>query len=121
MKRVKGFTLDSGTEKGFGWYIQCEVTRVGTFNDKGGIRLRYKTNHNIYLENKKYMNKRSIEDKRIREIKKGLGFCLICGTIDPIVLIEHHVFGRKSDEITITLCANCHQKLHFYKGAKLNA
>jgi len=49
--------------------------------------------------------------------------CFFCGESNPIVLEEHHIVPRAAAEfidvdpedleITVTLCANCHKKLHY--------
>jgi len=43
----------------------------------------------------------------------GDGMCLYCGEIFPLILEEHHIFGRTSDSI-ITLCAKHHA--YFTRG-----
>jgi len=37
------------------------------------------------------------------------GYCLSCGDNDLLVLNNHHIFGRNNSDITITICANCHE------------
>ena len=55
---------------------------------------------------------RSVRDKAI----KSSGMCLFCNEIDWRVLVQHHVFGKRIDSFTITLCANCHAILHWNLG-----
>jgi len=38
----------------------------------------------------------------------GDGCCLYCGEINPFMLNNHHIFGRKNNDFTITLCENHH-------------
>lgn len=44
-----------------------------------------------------------------RDLKK---YCKICGETDPLKLEEHHPDKINRPDYTITLCANCHSKLH---------
>lgn len=44
------------------------------------------------------------------------GMCLSCGEIDFAVLQQHHPDPVKLPTFTITLCANCHARLHFLTG-----
>ena len=44
------------------------------------------------------------------------GICLFCPEIDFSVLEEHHPYPEKLPDFTITLCANCHARLHWYLG-----
>ena len=39
---------------------------------------------------------------------KGDGCCLYCGEINPFMLNNHHIFGRKNSDFTITLCEDHH-------------
>jgi len=50
--------------------------------------------------------------QRFNELRKGFGFCLICNSLDLDILEEHHV----TEDFTITLCPNCHRRLHLYQG-----
>ena len=46
--------------------------------------------------------------------------CFFCGESSPVVLEKHHVLpkygifvdGENAPEVTFTLCANCHRKIH---------
>ena len=42
-------------------------------------------------------------------VKKRI--CASCG-YDGIALDEHHIYGRKNSDETITLCSNCHREYH---------
>ena len=53
-----------------------------------------------------------------KTIRQSMGICLMCGNINWDELVYHHVFGRKTDEFQITLCANCHHRLHWNIGMK---
>lgn len=44
------------------------------------------------------------------------GICLFCGEIDPTLFEEHHPDKVKMPDFKITLCANCHRKLHWFYG-----
>jgi hypothetical protein len=37
--------------------------------------------------------------------------CLICGEGDQRCLEDHHIGGRKYDQMTVITCSNCHSKL----------
>lgn len=37
--------------------------------------------------------------------------CAACG-YSGIALDEHHIYGRKISDETITLCSNCHREYH---------
>lgn len=49
-----------------------------------------------------------ISYKKGKSYKTGDGCCLYCGEINPFMLNNHHIFGRKNSDFTITLCENCH-------------
>ena len=48
--------------------------------------------------------------------RKTSGMCLLCGEIDWLVLEEHHVDPVKLPKFKISLCANCHKKIHWFTG-----
>jgi hypothetical protein len=53
-----------------------------------------------------------MRENKIRDwLLAGTGHCIICGNTDPRVFEEHHIAGRKHSDLTVTLCANCHQKI----------
>ena len=73
----------------------------------------------IYGDTIQYHKKRAIncvDNMNARRAINSDGMCLICGSIDWTVLQEHHIDKEKMPNFTITLCANHHQKLHYYKG-----
>lgn len=39
---------------------------------------------------------------------RGQGICLHCDELNPFLLENHHIFGRKVSDFTISMCANCH-------------
>ncbi len=56
------------------------------------------------------------------EVVKGVGElmgkkCFFCGESNPLVLEEHHIIPQSITDgfvsETVTLCANCHKKLHY--------
>ena len=49
----------------------------------------------------------------------GDGICLFCGEIDFAVLDSHHPYPDELPNFKITLCANCHRRLHFYSGGNI--
>lgn len=61
------------------------------------------------------------QQKEFEKQCNGLGFCLFCGCMDLDVLQEHHIFGRNYDEMTTTLCPNCHHRLHRFLGVMLGS
>jgi len=65
-----------------------------------------------------YIKKRgkNVENNQYNRAINGMGMCLICGKIDFRTHQERHIFGKKSDKLTITLCANHHQILHWERG-----
>jgi hypothetical protein len=43
--------------------------------------------------------------------------CLYCGNTDPLLvrprrIVDHHIFGRKRDSLTVFACLNCHAVAH---------
>ena len=53
-----------------------------------------------------------ISEQKVRDkLLSGRCLCCICGDMDPRVLEEHHIAGRKHSTLTVTLCGNCHRKL----------
>ena len=60
---------------------------------------------------------KTIKERKIfRERKKTDGICLFCGETDFMVLEEHHIDKEKMPDFTVTLCANCHRRLHWFTG-----
>jgi len=63
--------------------------------------------------------KKARERSDLKQFEKqcnGLGFCLICNCLDLDILEEHHIFGVNMNDITVTLCPNCHNRLHRFMG-----
>lgn len=44
----------------------------------------------------------------------GTGICLVCGELNPLLLLNHHIFGRKNTDDVVSLCANCHTLHRYY-------
>ena len=43
--------------------------------------------------------------------------CIYCGNTDPLLvrprrIVDHHIFGRDRDVITVPACLNCHAVAH---------
>jgi hypothetical protein len=53
------------------------------------------------------------EEKRAyEEAVAGGGMCLLCGDVlDPWIIQEHHIAGRKNNSLTIPVCPTCHTQL----------
>jgi hypothetical protein len=90
-----------GKEEGWYWDIDIHVCRNGTFHQKSALRFR-KIKHEI---------ERTLFSKAVRR-----GVCVICGEIDFRVLEDHHPFPDKDKNLKLTLCANCHARLHWMLG-----
>lgn len=45
---------------------------------------------------------------RLHAYLQGNGCCLYCGETNPFTLNNHHIYGRKTSDFTITLCENHH-------------
>ena len=91
-----------GTEDFIMWYFEQYVTvqgkiNVGYFNSSSPP-----SNSMLYL--------RAIN---------SMGMCLFCGELDWRVLQEHHPDKIKLPNFKVTLCANCHAKLHWNYGTHI--
>ena len=47
----------------------------------------------------------------------GKARCLYCGNTDPLLvrprrIVDHHIFGRDRDPLTVQACLNCHFGAH---------
>lgn len=51
------------------------------------------------------------EKKWIEEFLSGQGFCIICHHADSLDLEYHHIGGKNNDNLTVSVCRNCHGKL----------
>ena len=89
------------------WQIRQVVNREGKICSSNVECLHYEKKKGRDAENNRYL--RAI---------KGMGICLECGELDFRVLCNHHIFGKKYSDIKITLCANCHQRLHWERGRR---
>lgn len=82
-----------------------------TFFDKkciycgGKIQEKIKYNHNA-----KWCSKcRKI--RNLCEKWEKASICICCGELNPLILLPtgHHLLGRDNSDITIPICANCHE------------
>ena len=59
-----------------------------------------------------------IREQKVRDkFLAGSGNCIFCSILNPFVLEEHHLAGRKHSDLTVTLCANHHTMLSRTQGA----
>lgn len=79
----------------------------------------------VQVRKKYYLRNREAKllDRLIYRFKSNtMGFCLMCGELNLIVLEDHHIFGRKISDTTITLCANHHRvatKLPMFAASRI--
>lgn len=98
----KHLHLLNGVEKGFQYMVYVNVNRKGEiFESNPEFSL-------VEIDN--------FERCLFNRVIKTMGMCLICGEIDFTVLEEHHPDKEKMPDFKITLCGNCHNRLHFYYG-----
>ena len=102
-KHTKSFTLLSGTEEAWYWRVSVVISPTGGFWNKGRFTI-----HRI--------RKRGEHNQRYYRAINSMGECLFCGEIDWRVLEEHHPDKEKLPDFTVTLCANCHRKIHWDTG-----
>ena len=89
------------------WQIRALINSEGALTSSHIDCYHYKKDSKITVENRRY-----------KAAIGGAGMCLSCGELDLRALQTHHVFGKKYDPFVITLCANCHQILHWERGRK---
>lgn len=51
------------------------------------------------------------KQQRLRRLGTQSPICVGCSESDPRALELHHTAGRKHDDDTVIVCANCHRKL----------
>jgi hypothetical protein len=76
-----------------------------------GRKFKFKLRHNKdpHMERICYTCKRSFLRYIWKKWEKA-NVCIICGELNPLFLIEHHILGRdKAPDTTIFICANCHE------------
>ena len=44
----------------------------------------------------------------------GMGMCLACGELNPLLMENHHLFGRKNTDDVVSLCSDCHTLSRYY-------
>lgn len=103
MKRIQKY-IGGGSEEGKMWTLYQYI------NEKGKINSSFFAIHN--------RDKNSNSNMLINKMKITAGMCLECGDIDFSHLHQHHIDKQKMPDFTITLCANCHSTLHFYRGGR---
>lgn len=57
------------------------------------------------------------EQKCLAKFLVGSGCCIICFNANPLLLDEHHLFGRANSEIILTVCSNHHALLTRMQGS----
>ena len=103
MRGKSMYLCGENIERNMGWGLSQYIDQIGnvlkqTFNYQVG------------------RSKNSVDNSNFARAIHSDGHCLICGSLDWTVLQEHHIDKKKMEDFTVTLCANCHQKLHYYKG-----
>jgi hypothetical protein len=53
----------------------------------------------------------------LEQLETEQACCQYCGNTDPLVvrrrrIVNHHIFGRKRDTLTVSACLNCHAVAH---------
>ena len=121
--KKKAITILSEREEEFHYEIQIEVYENGSFGNKGTFfRLHEKRRHQRRkgegLPHRVYQQRSDAYNKAVRSD----GCCLICGCYDCIDILEqHHPDKKKMPNFTISLCPNCHRRVHLYFGKNLSA
>ena len=98
---LKVIQLGRGKNEGWYWDISVHICQNGTFKNRNQFK----------FQNVKHMIERVLFHKVIKR-----GVCMFCGEIDFRVLEDHHPFPNKDENLKITLCANCHSRLHWMLG-----
>lgn len=96
-----------------GLYSSCKECANKTWRDyyhseRGNITQKIKSKR-YYSENRVKTRARHDANTFIFKFKKRGGTCLICFSINPFTLTEHHYFGKKISDNVIALCENCHE------------
>lgn len=55
--------------------------------------------------------KEARKQARLEKLGSNEPLCGTCGERDERCLENHHVAGRKRDDFTLAVCANCHRKV----------
>lgn len=106
-EKTKSISLIGGSINEWCWNIIITIIDNGSFHNKGKIVLLNYTEQDN--ERRQYKRDKKAFDRAIL----GMGCCLFCNELDFRVLEEHHIDKEKLPNFTITLCANCHRKLHW--------
>lgn len=86
------------TFDGFGWKFTCEWC---------GDEFRSRGNNAKLCENCRKMKRTKLGSNWIHAT-----MCICCGELNPLFLLTgdgHHILGKDNSEITIPICANCHE------------
>ena len=129
----KRFSLISGTEEGIRWAGIMRVRRNGKISfpdlyvqDVQTWQQDFRENNRKLVQQKErayYAKNLDRERRRRREstlfrnaTKYSMGICWECGEINWEFLENHHPDKEKLPDFTVTMCANCHTRLHYYLG-----
>lgn len=110
--------------KGHGRIKVIRLTTISGVEGDSVFSCRIKIDENGYVTCLRNIEQGNVIIKRRQGSQAGLfkrainssGMCLFCGEINFIVLQEHHPFPCSLPQFTVTLCANCHAKVHFFAG-----
>ena len=114
-RKAKYVTLQTGSEETFHWSLSVgirEKSRVFS----GAFCLASEKARKYRMEYNKKWKRRQGGYQIFRNRIKSDGICLFCGEIEWCILEEHHPYPDEMSDITFTLCANCHRRLHWYMG-----
>lgn len=102
MRKTRHIGLYGWQEEGHYYNIRVLINSIGKILDRGSWM---GTN-----------NRGKAETFLIRKKVDGGGLCLFCGCIDWMCLENHHPDKIKMPNFSVTLCANCHRKVHWMNG-----
>lgn len=129
----KQIGLLSGTEEKIRWVVQIRVNRSGVVSfpdmfqqDMGRWHREYRDkNRKLVQQKEREYYARTILNQRWRKreetffrkvTKQSMGICWECGNINWDELQQHHPYPKKMPKFKVTMCANCHARMHWYLG-----